>query len=310
VGGGAQAIQRALPIAIGDIDLHPIEDALIRLTDGTPARSVLAVPLFVNNAVYGALGLYYGTPHHFSEEEIELSVSFGRQAALAIENARLRQEVARTAVAAERNRLARELHDAVTQTLFAASMTADVLPRIWERSPEMGMARLQDLRQLTRSALAEMRSLLYELRPYVLAKTEMRELLQQLGEALRGRAQVEVEVVVEVSGVLPVEAQMAFYRIAQEATNNIAKHAQSRKVLIALHSISAEQADSLRLTVQDDGAGFLPHTKSATMLGLDIMRERAEDIGATLVIASQPGAGTTVTVEWQRSLPNGNTFSA
>ncbi len=139
VGVVGQAIQRALPIAVGDIHFHPIEDAVILLADGTMSRSVLAVPLFVNNVVYGALGLYYGNPHHFSEEDIDLSVSFGRQAALAIENARLRQEVATSAVAAERNRLARELHDAVTQTLFAASITADVLPRVWERSTEMGM---------------------------------------------------------------------------------------------------------------------------------------------------------------------------
>lgn len=309
VGVVGQAIQRALPIAIGDITLHPIEDAAIQLADGIPGRSVLAVPLFVNNVVYGALGLYYGTPHHFSEEEIELSVSFGRQAALAIENARLRQEVATSAVAAERNRLARELHDAVTQTLFAASITADVLPRVWERSQAMGMERLQDLRQLTRSALAEMRSLLYELRPYVLATTDMRVLLEQLGEAVRGRAQTNVEVVVDLTETLPTEVQLAFYRIAQEATNNIAKHAQSRQVLIALHPLANGEHEGLRLTVQDDGVGFLLHTKSATMLGLEIMRERAEDIGAILIIASQPGAGTTITVEWRRSTSNGNAVS-
>lgn len=309
VGVVGQAIQRALPIAIGDIALQPIEDAPILLTDATLGRSVLAVPLFVNNVVYGALGLYYGTPHHFSEEEIELSVSFGRQAALAIENARLRQEVATSAVAAERNRLARELHDAVTQTLFAASITADVLPRVWERSQAMGMERLQDLRQLTRSALAEMRSLLYELRPYVLAKTDMRVLLEQLGEGVRGRAQTNVEVVVDLAETLPTEVQLAFYRIAQEATNNIAKHAQSRQVLIALQPFANGGHEGLRLTVQDDGVGFLLHTKSATMLGLEIMRERAEDIGATLLIASQPGAGTTITVEWRRSTSNGNAVS-
>lgn len=310
VGVMGQAIQRALPIAIGNIAQTPIEDAKIQLADGSEVGSILAVPLFVNNAVYGALGLYYEKPYHFSEEEIELSVSFGRQAALAIENARLRQEVATSAVAAERNRLARELHDAVTQTLFAASLTADVLPRVWERSHSMGMERLQDLRQLTRSALAEMRSLLYELRPTVLAKTEMRELLSQLGEGLRGRAQVEVEVVVEVAGTLPAELQMAFYRIAQEATNNIAKHAQARHVRLALQPIGTEPTDGLLLTIGDDGVGFLPHTKSATMLGLDIMRERADDIGATLVIASQPEAGTTITVAWRRSVANGDAVSA
>ena len=130
-----------------------------------------------------------------------------------------------------------------------------------------------------------------------------------MGEGLCGRAQKRVEVIVDITGILTTEVQMAFYRIAQEATNNIAKHAQSHHVVIALHSLVEAEGDGFRLTVQDDGVGFLFHTKSATMLGLEIMRERAEDIGATLGIASQPGAGTTITVEWRRSTPNGNAVS-
>src|SRR5690606_10269796 len=104
--------------------------------------------------------------------------------AIAIENSRLRSSAEQAAVAAERSRIARELHDAVTQTLFAASLIAEVVPNLWERNPNEGRRRLAELRQLTRGALAEMRTLLLELRPSTLAEVELSDLVRQLGEAL------------------------------------------------------------------------------------------------------------------------------
>jgi signal transduction histidine kinase len=204
-----------------------------------------------------------------------------------------------SAVAAERSRLARDLHDSVTQTLFAASLTADVLPRLWERSPAKGQAQLETLRQLTRSALAEMRTLVYELRPQVLVRTPMHELLEQLGEALRVRAQVAVTVSAPNTLELPAEVQMALYRIAQEAGNNIAKHAKARQVLFRIEPLTAPSG--VRLTIEDDGIGFDTTHTAPTTLGLDIMRERAADSHATLDIQSQPGAGTTITVQWRQN---------
>jgi len=290
-------VQRALPFASDDLVTHTHKAERLPLKNGAPSRALLTVPLIVSHNVYGALALYYAAPHHFSAEEIDLALSFGQQAALAIENARLRQDVATNAVAAERSRLARDLHDSVTQTLFAASLTADVLPVLWERSPTKGRERLQDLRQLTKSALAEMRTLLYELRPQVLTRTPIRELLEQLGEALRARAQIEVTVVVDVVGTLPPEVQMAFYRIAQEASNNISKHAQAHHAHFHLEPRAIAQ-DGWRLTIQDDGIGFDIEQQPTTTLGLDIMQERAETIRATLRVVSQPDTGTTIVVEW------------
>ena len=121
-----------------------------------------------------------------------MAISFANHAALAIANAQLRSQAEEIAVSAERSRLARDLHDAVTQTLFATSLIAEVLPRLWERNPEVGKQKITEIRELTRGALAEMRTLLMELRPTALDDVPLPDLLQQLSEAFTGRARVPV----------------------------------------------------------------------------------------------------------------------
>ncbi|HYG59384.1 MAG TPA: GAF domain-containing protein, partial [Symbiobacteriaceae bacterium] len=187
--------------------------------------AVLAVPLMTKGQVYGGIVLYYREPRQFSEEEISLAMTYASQAALAIENARLRTQAERAAVAAERNRLARDLHDAVTQTLFSTSLIAEVLPVLWERNPAEGRRRLSELRELTRGALAEMRNLLLELRPTALVEAKMGDLLRQLADAITGRARIPVTLRCEGEAKLPPDVQVALYRIAQEALNNVARHA-------------------------------------------------------------------------------------
>src|SRR5690606_6306783 len=171
------------------------------------------------------------------------------QAALAIENARLREQVQRSAVAAERNRLARDLHDAVTQTLFSTSLIADVLPRLWDRNQEEGKRRQAELRELTRGALAEMRTLLLELRPAALTEAKLADLLPQLAEAVTGRARLPVTVAVHGEAQLPLEVKLAFYRIAQEALNNVAKHSQAAQAAVELR----REASGTTLLIQDNG---------------------------------------------------------
>ncbi|NJN81795.1 MAG: PAS domain S-box protein, partial [Caldilineaceae bacterium] len=156
-------------------------------------QALLTAPIVVKDEVYGTLMLYYLEPRRFAPEEIELAVTVADQAALAIENARLRTHVERTAVAAERSRIARDLHDSVTQTLFSASMIAEVLPRMWDRDMDESLRRLDELRQLTRGALAEMRTLLLELRPATLIEVALTDLLKQLIEAIMGRARVPID---------------------------------------------------------------------------------------------------------------------
>jgi PAS domain S-box-containing protein len=258
-------------------------------------RSVLAVPLNVKGEVYGNICLYYRSPRTFTAEDRELAVAFADQAALAIENERLREQAERSAVAAERSRLARDLHDAVTQTLFSTSLIAEVLPILWKRNQEEGERRLAELRELTRGALAEMRTLLLELRPSALAEASLPDLLHQLAEAATGRARLPVTLHVSGEGEIPVEVKVAFYRIAQEALNNVTKHSLATSATIELIQLP----EVIQLSVQDNGRGFDVDGSPAGRLGLNIMRERAEAIEATLSIESEIGKGTRVEVVWQ-----------
>jgi signal transduction histidine kinase len=270
-------------------------------------RAWMAVPVTIKQQVYGVLYMYHGQPGRYAEEQARLALPFGNQAAVAIENARLYEQAQKLAAVEERQHLARELHDAVSQTLFSASLAADVLPRLWERDREAGLRCLSEVHQLTRGALAEMRMLLLELRPAALVESELGALLRQLSEAVSSRARIPVTVRSASHCHLPPEVQVALYRIAQEALNNAAKHAEAQHVQVdlqciptdpcadrSLHSMAAE------LCVADDGRGFdaahLP--PGGKGLGLNIMRERAEAAGAALHVESRPGQGTRVTFIW------------
>jgi signal transduction histidine kinase len=270
-----------------------------RLIIRTRFAGSMTVPLIVQDQAYGGLAFYYAAAQPFSEEQIQLALTFAEQAALALENAQLRQQAAQSAVAAERSRLARDLHDAVTQTLFSASLIAEVLPRIWERDRAEGQRRLVELRELTRGALAEMRTLLLELRPSALMEARLSDLLRQLAESITGRARVPVAVEVEGECHMPVEVKVALYRIAQEALNNVSKHAGASKATLRLHCTP----DRAQLSVCDDGCGFDAAHIPPDHLGLGIIRERASDIGAALTINSRPGAGTRIRILWRNSVP-------
>jgi signal transduction histidine kinase len=252
----------------------------------------MAVPLELQGEVYGSLAFYFREPRLFDPDEIAMATSLGDQAALAIDNARLRIRATETAVVAERNRLARELHDAVTQTLFSASLIAEVLPRLWVRDPAQAAARLEELRELTRGALAEMRTLLLELRPAALTETDLEDLLNQLATGAKGHARLPVTVEIEGSRSLPPEIQVALYRIAQESLNNVIKHAGATRVNVRL----CLSETAVELSIADNGRGFNAAEPDRQSLGLTIMRERAERIGATLAVNSASGQGTSITV--------------
>lgn len=278
--------------------------------------SLLAVPLIVKERVYGAITLYYCQRHEFDDDEIKLAVAFSDQAALAIENARLREQVEQNAVLAERHRIARDLHDSVSQTLFSASLVADVLPTVWKMNPTEAAGALEELRQLTRGALAEMRTLLLELRPSALTKADLNTLLQQLAEAANGRSRVPVEVSISGQCAIPHNLKLALYRITQEALHNVVKHAGAKRAKISLECLPPQSQGELSsvnanepsaqpgskqivLKIQDNGRGFDPSKVTSDHLGLAIMRERAEDVGGRLTITSRPGQGTEVSLVWE-----------
>ncbi|MGE5335084.1 MAG: PAS domain S-box protein [Nitrososphaerota archaeon] len=259
-----------------------------------PFRSVLAVPVAGTEEDYGSLAIYRRGWRQFTPEETSLAALFGDQAALAVENAHLRDKAKEAAVLAERDRIARDLHDAVTQTIFSASLIADSLPMVWEHSPEEGRRGLDELRQLTHSALAEMRTLLFELRPAALLEKKLGDLVTQLAAVLGSRTRASIDVVAHDEGSLPPDVHVALFRIIQEALNNVAKHADARHVLVRVHS----RAGRAVLRVLDDGRGFDTAALPAGQLGIGIMRERARNIGARLSVRSRPGRGTLVAVIW------------
>ncbi len=318
VGQGAlgQAVLTHQPVAVNDttqvfhgqavytaegepVSLDPsLTDRLQRFPDRYGA--VLAVPMSVQGEMYGGLVMYYPTPRNIQPEEIALASTFANQASLAIENALLRAQAAEGAALAERGRLARDLHDAVSQTLFSASLIAEVLPKLWERNPETAAQKLEELRQLTRGALSEMRTLLLELRPAALVEMDLADLLRHLVNAFSARARLPVDLAIEGQADPPAEVKAIFYRVAQEALNNIAKHAAASQVSVTLQ----RDEKSTLLQVRDDGRGFDLRQVPPVSLGLGIMRERAESIGAHLEIKSRPGEGTRVTLEWNSSTPH------
>ena len=274
-----------------------------------PIINAAIAPFTIKDQVSGTLVVIdkLGGAAEFDQDDLDLLVGFANQAAIAIDNAQLYQKAQALAVAEERSRLARELHDAVTQTLFSASLIAEAVPSAWEVDPHQGRELLQELRGLSRGALAEMRTLLLELRPASLLETQLEELLRQLGEAASGREGIPVDVTVEGKASLPPEVHIALYRITQEALNNVVKHARAGHVTIHLRYTKEELSVNnqennygVRLTIKDDGRGFDFVQKSHQGLGLEIMQERAQAIGAELSVDTHPAKGTMVQVTWNQ----------
>lgn len=260
-------------------------------------RAWMWVPLAVKDRVIGGISVAHTRPDSFTAHHADLALNVANQAAITLVNAQLYEQAQTLAMLQERQRLAQNLHDAVNQSLFSASLIAEVLPRLWKRNPDEGRQSLEDLRRLTRGAMAEMRSLLVELRPLVLTDSDLGDLLQQLGDALMGRTNIPVAVTVTGQGEVPAEVQVAFYRVCQEGLNNIAKHARASRVAINLQY----NVGSMELHIRDDGRGFDPMQVPSGHYGLSIMRERAKAIGAVLSVASQPGHGAEITIHWART---------
>jgi nitrate/nitrite-specific signal transduction histidine kinase len=286
--------QRGEPVIWSLVEL-PTESALKERLATLGVEQVIAIPLMAKGRLVGSLNLSTNQSRTYPPEQIALLKTIGQQIGVAVENARLYEQAEQTAITAERSRLARELHDAVTQTLFSANLIADVIPRIWKRNPEEGLQNLGELRQLTRGALAEMRTLLLEMRPESLERADIKSLLTQLADAFIGRVRVPVSLSIQGECELAHEVKIVFYRVAQEALNNIAKHSGARQVELSLKC----QPDQISLSIKDDGLGFDPSSITPDHMGIAIMRERAISIGASLKIDSQVGQGTTVELDWK-----------
>jgi signal transduction histidine kinase len=261
---------------------------------------MLVAPLQVRSTAFGVLAVMTDDPGRtFSPDEISLAETIATGVAAAIENARLYEQAQELAVSRERERLARDLHDSVTQTLYSIAITAEALPRVWEKHPEQAQEALSNLHRRARGALGEMRTLLLELQPAMLLEKAPDELLRQLAHATMGQTQTTVETKVHGERALPDEVRIALYRIAQEALNNVAKHAAASYVIVELEL----ESEQVVLCIDDDGRGFDSETVPRLGFGVRTMADRAKEIGATFSLESQPGQGTLIEVVWSEQQP-------
>lgn len=217
--------------------------------------------------------------------------AFAAQVASAIQNARLYARAQSAAVYEERQRLARDFHDSVTQTLFSASMIAEAIIRSNVDDDLRDL--LVELHQLTRGALAETRTLLLELKPTKLLETDFSDLLRQLAESLWSRKQLTIDLQLDETVELPLRIKVAFYRIAQEALHNIRKHSDAKQITV-YYSSNFKKAEMI---ISDDGIGFdIKNNRKG--LGLNNMNARAASIGAKFDMSSEQDSGTKIHIVW------------
>jgi signal transduction histidine kinase len=280
------------PYRTGDIREHP------RFRGWWPSghpdmRSFLGVPIV---APAGVIGAFYLTEKidapDFGDEDEELIVLLAAHAAIAIANARLYEQARELSIAAERNRLALDLHDAVSQKLFGLVFMAEAAGTLLQHDPAAASGQVAKLQMLAQEALDELRSIVFELRPPDLERDGLGGALRKHVELLRRLEQQEIELVLAGDFQADAERDGEILRIAQEAIQNALKHAQARHISVRLDA----DGGGLLLEVADDGVGFDPDAPAARSrrLGLTSMEERAKRLGGTLVIRSSRDAGTTV----------------
>jgi signal transduction histidine kinase len=266
-------------------------------------RSFLGVPIRARDQVIGAFYLTEKSgADSFDELDQELIELLAAHAAIAITNARLYERSRELSILSERNRLALELHDVVSQKLFSLNLSADAAATLLDRDQAAAAAQLERVRELAREALAELRSLILGLRPADLDQDGLEGALRKEVDMLGRVHGIEVELRVDCPGT-PLddgagERELEVLRIANEALHNAVRHAAADHVVVHLDG----RGPTLRVEVSDDGAGFDPADPElrSRHLGLTSMEERARELGATLQLSSTPGEGTRVSLEVPR----------
>ncbi len=259
-------------------------------------HSFMGVPIVSKGEIIGA---FYLTDKidaaDFTRQDQRLIEMLASHAAIAIEHARLYDRSRELSVLEERNRLARELHDSVTQTLFSVVLTAESAATLVDRDGERAKAELNKLKELSREAWEEMRALVFELRSPDLETDGLVETLRKHIDIIRRVRAVQIDVTVTGERRLAANIEREMFRIAQEALNNALNHADASRIDVAVEIAG----DTLRVVVRDDGRGFDAKSAQARSkrLGLTSMRERAAALGGTVGIESHAGAGTIVTAE-------------
>jgi signal transduction histidine kinase len=293
-----EGVSRGEPVIVADVhgdDPAAVEYRLLNgvLMDGPTHRDIrswMAVPLALGDRVIGMLSASQDVPNYFTRHHADLALTFANQAALAVENARLYGEAQGKAALEERQRLARELHDSVSQALFGIALGASAARRRLTLDPAKVGESLDYVMTLADAALTEMRALIFELRPETLEKDGLVAALTRHAAATQARHEILVETSLCEEPDLPLATKEALYRIAQEAMHNAVKHARATRIDLVL----TRKPGRFHLEVRDDGAGFDAGRDYAGHFGLHSMRERMAAIGGTTEIKSAPGKGTRI----------------
>lgn len=293
-------VDKQAPIIISDLlDESPAQRSALEVVRGVLgeelayARSWLGVPLQVKDRLIGVLRVDHEAPDHFNETDARLVLAFANQVAVAIENARLYEQARSLASLQERQKLARDLHDSVSQALYGIALgarTARVLVEREQASKDSMIESLDYVLSLAEAGLAEMRALIFELRPESLEQEGLAAALTKQAAATRARYHINVELDLCDEPQIPLRKKEALYRVAQEGLHNVVKHAQATNIRL----IMSCDHDYISVEVHDDGLGFDPGQSFPGHLGLQSMRERIERHAGSFTIKSAPGEGTTL----------------
>lgn len=291
-GLNGRAIQQNMAILSADVqqDSDYREDP-----DLTQTRSELVVPLRVGQEIIGTLDVHSQHVDAFSDEDVIVLQSLGDQIAIAIENARLYENTRRLAVLEERTRLARNLHDSVTQSVYSLNLLSEG----WRRIVAAGESQravefLTRVNKITAQILIEMRLLIYELQPADLKEQGLITTLYRRLQSVENRMGIEAHLTGDETLRLPVDIEAAFYWVAREALNNTLKHASASQVYVRIQ----REHDIATLEIEDNGQGFdLDAAETKTGMGLSNMRERIEQIGGIFRMQTAPGKGTMIRVQ-------------
>lgn len=261
---------------------------------GSQTKSELTVPINIKGSTIGVLDVQSDQLDNFSQSDVEIMTALANQTGIAIENARLYENAKKIAALEERQHLARDLHDSVTQSLYGVTLYAEVVDQLL-RTGELEEARnnLKQLKEMSLDALAEMRLLIYELRPSVFEQEGLIPAIQARLDAVEGRLGLKTNLVIEGEISLSSQVEEGLYRITQEALNNILKHANAKTATITL----SQDEHNFTLEITDDGIGFDPEERcEAGCMGVRGMQGRAREMGADLEIISRVGDGAKVIV--------------
>jgi PAS domain S-box-containing protein len=286
-----EAFRSRRPVLVRDIRAYLLADPLYspihRHVREAPWDVVYSLPLVSRGRALGAIFFCFLPEGEPGEDEKVFLRAVADQAAVAVENARLFSEARGKAALEERQKLARDLHDSVSQALYGIALGVETARELLPDDPERAAEPLDYATTLAEAGMTEMRALIFELRPESLENEGLVAALEKQAAAVQARHGIRVEATFDKEPEASLEAKETLYRIAQEALHNTVKHARAANAVVKLE----EDPGGITLQISDDGTGFDASADFPGHLGLNSMRERASRQGGTLEVVSEQGQG-------------------